>query len=175
MKPFVVNFCYHEGARSEARRSTKFPLIPIQMKKNARFYFLLFVLTISGHTLNAQFWNWEDPVALTDSTADNCNPYLNITYFNSEEHLFMFWEVSSDSASTAIYFKDLLGSDDPVSLLEGDNIHYTNPTVMDVPNGDTIFYLFYETDELGKKDIHYLKFSKMGFSLCPNAFKHLRI
>lgn len=140
------------------------------MKKNARFYFLLFVLTISGLTIKAQFWNWEDPVALTDSTADNCNPYLNITYFNSEEHLFMFWEVSSDSASTAIYFKDLLGSDDPVSLLEGDNIHYTNPTVMDVPNGDTIFYLFYETDELGKKDIHYLKFSEDGLFHGPNAF-----
>jgi hypothetical protein len=116
--------------------------------------------------LNAQsIWEWTDHVPLTDSLADNCNPYLHLTNYNEQETLFLFWDRSADSVTTEIWMDNIL-DDEPAQLVLSDSgVSYTRPRIMDTrhyPNPDTLFFLFYESDQNGSKDLFYMAFHADG-------------
>ncbi|RLC22986.1 MAG: hypothetical protein DRH21_07625 [Deltaproteobacteria bacterium] len=125
---------------------------------------VIFVLFITQN-LHSQY-DWSTPLALTDSVSNNTNVDIKFMLDYPVKYLFMAWEKSSDSTSTSIYFRDLLSTNTEIELLSDDSVHYTNPKFMSVVNPpwteDTLFYLFYETDQNGNKDIYYLAYSSDG-------------
>ncbi|MDT8393734.1 MAG: T9SS type A sorting domain-containing protein [Bacteroidales bacterium] len=128
--------------------------------------FLILVLIINASCFTTQsqnFWEWTGHVPLTDSLADNCNPFLQRTHYNNQQALFLFWDRSTDSVSTEIWMDNILDSEPPQIVLSDSGIHYTRPRIMhDNYYTDTLFYLFYETDQNGDKDIYYKVFLPDG-------------
>lgn len=127
------------------------------------------LVCISCLHLNAQIWGeWTDHVPLTDSVADNCNPYLHLTYFNDQVSLFLFWDRSADSVSTEIWMDNILDNDPAQVILADSGVHYTRPRILDAryyPYTDTLFYVFYESSQNGNKDLFYMAFrSDWSFS-----------
>ena len=122
---------------------------------------------------------WTEPFPLTDSLANNTNPDIRLFFVNGQEKLFMVWEKSIDSASTSIYMKNIIGSEDEIEVLSDDSIHYTHPKIFPVYGNyvinDTNFFLFYEIGQSGNSDIYYLIYTSDGnfsepvpFSVSPN-------
>lgn len=125
----------------------------------------LFTLFLISNNAKAQELNWSNPLPITDSVSDNKNPKLIYDY--------IFWEKSSDTNSTAIYM-DYINANNPKEVLNSANTKYQNIQFIkfyeyqNIP--DTLFYLFYETNENGNIDIYYKKYSKDGVFSSPIAF-----
>ncbi len=119
----------------------------------------LILLIICTTQLNAQWVGmWDVPVALSDSTSDNCNAFLFYSYYNNND-LIVFWDKSNDSLSTEIWMDKLMDADTAEVILSDQGIHYTNPMVIDAqyyPYPDSVLYVLYETDQNGNKDIYYI-------------------
>jgi|GEM_PF-1367402 len=130
------------------------------------FTLLLIAFLASCYPLFSQSSGWSIPVPVTDSVTDNRNPILIIVGQKS----LLFWEKSSDTLSTAIYMRNLHTMSDPVEMLNTPGIHFVNPQPMKVTSGDTLFYLFYETDENGEIDICYKKYTLDGSLWGPYPF-----
>lgn len=138
----------------------------------------LMIITLSALFIcmqgNAQsFWEWGDHFALSDSTSDNANPFLFRTPYNNSEALFMVWEKAFDSLSSEIWMDNILDTETPIAVLASPGVHYTNPKIMSAryyPYPDSLFYLFYETNENGNKDIYYMVFLPDGSFMDPVAF-----
>jgi hypothetical protein len=121
------------------------------------------VVLISNSLLKGQeFYEWGEKEPLTDSVSNNTNPFLYHGYNGAEAIMIMTWENSSDTASSAIYFKDLLLSGQPQIVAADPGIHYTQPKILHVDNNDSLFYLFYESDQGGDQDIYYKKYTSDG-------------
>jgi len=108
-------------------------------------------LLISVSVQAQNFWYWSDPVALTDSLSDNQNPYL---FYNGIFH--MVWEKNIDSVSTSIWYRDITTKTPPVEILSSQGVHYKHPKIMNTQN--SLFYVFYETNENGNTDIYYIEY-----------------
>lgn len=125
---------------------------------------IIFALFLTNNIYSQ--YDWSTPQALTDSVSDNTNVDIKFMLDYPVKYLFMAWEKSSDSTSTSIYFRDLLSSNTEIELLSDDSVHYTNPKFMNIfyatMYSDTLFYLFYETDKNGIKDIYYIAYSTDG-------------
>jgi hypothetical protein len=130
---------------------------------------IIFILFLNISESNSQaFYDWSDRVPLTDSVSDNTNPYLNHLYDNDGlQHINIAWEHSSDSTATAIYYQNLLSPDGPQVALSDPGIHYTHPKLVDIGSSDTLFYLFYESDQNGNQDIYYVKYIADGTFTSP--------
>lgn len=116
-------------------------------------------------------YDWSVPLPVTDSISNNTNPDL---VYTGQVNYVMTWEKSIDSSSTSIYIKNIIGQEDEIEVLSDENIHYTHPKIFPVYDyygmNDTIFFLFYETDQAGNKDIYYLVYTSDGNFSEPNPF-----
>ncbi len=129
---------------------------------------ILLVSVISGLVslkARTQFYSWSTPAAISDSIADNRNPL--IIELPIEEYLdyFFFWERSVDSTATAIYYRNFYDQGEPVALLDEPMVHFRNPRFILTydTNPDTLFYLFYESDQSGTFDLYYKVYTTLGF------------
>lgn len=135
------------------------------MKLRTFIIFILLIYVSSLPTIAQNFWEWTDHVPLTDSLADNCNPYLHLTHYNDQVTLFLFWDRSIDSVSTEIWMDNILDDEPAQVILSDSGVHYTRPRIMDAryyPYPDTLFYLFYESSQAGNKDLFYMAFRADG-------------
>lgn len=116
---------------------------------------------------NAQYNTWSDPASLTDSISDNKNATIKLLRF-IDENYYVFWEKSTDSNSTSIYYKNFYINDEPQIFLSDENTHYTNPQLIDAwfskNINDSLFYVFYESDETGTNKIFYQIYKPDGFT-----------
>jgi hypothetical protein len=144
------------------------------------FLFSIIILTLATAPAKAQFFYWLPQKALTDSFADNINPCV-ASYYGSDyqDHTLLFWERSTDSSSTALYYRNLgLGEPtEPVELLSTPGVHYTNPKVLIFPyyfpGNDTSLLLFFESDASGSKDIYFMKYYQNSSFTPPQLFSAL--
>jgi hypothetical protein len=128
--------------------------------------FCLFI-TLTSQAQN--FWEWSDPAPLTDSLHNHGNMHMSISYENGEA-LFMTWERSTDPVSTSIMFNNFLDGIPPIEVLADSGIHYTSPRIMDswyFPESDSLLFLFYISDQGGKKDIYYTVYLDGGTFTTP--------
>jgi hypothetical protein len=101
---------------------------------------------------------WSDPVAITDSFHMNRNVCLPTGWFINSDSLHAVWEVAVDSFTTAVWCRNLKTTAAPFPLLETAGVHYRNPLIVEWLAGDTVFYLYYETNEAGNWDISYVAY-----------------
>lgn len=134
---------------------------------------IFFLLMCSSFTM-AQWSQWDTPVAVTDSSSDNVNAKIFQVSMYSDMKVYMFWEKSMDSSSTAIMFRKLYpgtGAATDTAIMSQPGVHYTNPVIVNTADGlDTIAYLFYETDQAGDIDIYYMKLRQDGSFHGPFPF-----
>jgi hypothetical protein len=117
---------------------------------------LVFIISLNGYSQG--FWEWTDPIPLTDSLSDNSNPYLLLTSYGYDASLLMFWEKRIDSLSTAIYMDNILDEDTAAQVLYTPGVSYSNPQVINVKpyaGPDASFYLLFESNQNGNIDIYY--------------------
>jgi len=133
--------------------------------------FFIFFLNIPES--NSQpFWEWEAKTPLTDSVSDNINPYLLHLYSDSQgEMVTMVWEKSTDPISTAIYFRNLISTDEPQIVVYNPGVHFTHPKILKIYDSfDFLFYVFYQSDQNGNQDIYYMKYGVDGQFTGPFPF-----
>lgn len=128
--------------------------------------FAAFMLLFIPEPLIAQYGPWGDPVAFSDSITDNRNP--NIQYLEFiENDFYVFWEKSTDSLSTAIYYRKFYNGGEPDVFLSDESVHYTNLQLINLNFGykgkGTKFYAFYESDTTGTNRVYYRSYDD-GFS-----------
>jgi hypothetical protein len=127
---------------------------------------VLSLLLVSKLT-NAQYETWSDPVSLTDSITDNKNATIKLLRF-IDENYYAFWGKSTNSNSTSIYYKNFYNSDEPQIFLSDAGIHYTNPQLIDTwfskYSNDSLFFIFYESDETETNKIYYQIYNPDGFT-----------
>lgn len=137
------------------------------MKKPDLFIPSLFILfLLVSNLLVAQWPVWSDPVSITDSVSDNINPNIRLLQFTSYG-FYIFWEKSTDTLSSAIYYKNFYEDDEPQVFVGDDGVHYANPQPVDTWHGqwdDTLFYVFYESDIEGFDNIYYRVYNSSGFT-----------
>jgi hypothetical protein len=77
----------------------------------------------------------------------------------------MFWERSLDSNSTDICCTSFYNPGVPDTVVTGGGFHYTNVQIIPISlDNDTLFYLFYESDQNGNADIFYKIYTLYGFT-----------
>ncbi|HDO27810.1 MAG TPA: hypothetical protein ENH02_06810, partial [Bacteroidetes bacterium] len=137
------------------------------MKKPDLFIPSLFILfLLVSNLLVAQWPVWSDPVSITDSVSDNINPNIRLLQFTSYD-FYIFWEKSTDTLSSAIYYKNFYEDDEPQVFVGDDGVHYSNPQPVVTWHGqwdDTLFYVFYESDIEGFDNIYYRVYNSSGFT-----------
>ncbi|MFH0761070.1 MAG: T9SS type A sorting domain-containing protein [Bacteroidota bacterium] len=117
---------------------------------------------VGSFVSNAQYVAWSDPEAITDSLHYNRNICFPLGWDMSYDSLFVVWEIADDTLSTAIWCRNLKGSGAPFPLLQTSGVHYRNPKIYQVPSGDTLFFLYYETNASGNWDINYVGYLGNG-------------
>jgi hypothetical protein len=109
--------------------------------------------------LNAQFCEWTDPVALTDSVSFNTNPNIIITddYYSGD--VFMFYEKKWNEDSTKqIYMRNITSMSDE-QLAVGDGIfEFRNPQLYKTGYSNCRYFLIYESDLTGNFDLYGIEF-----------------
>lgn len=141
------------------------------MKRGMR-NLLLFSLSFSiSQNLCTQQFGWSDPQPFTTTQSRNANP--DMKYLWSQNQLLLVWERSENPSSTAVYMRNVLGSDPEIEILADENIHYTNPVIFPINpyiGSDTLYCLFYETESAGVDGIYYLSYLNNGSFSGPNPF-----
>lgn len=77
----------------------------------------------------------------------------------------MVWEKSIDTNSTEIWIDNILDENPAEAVLSNPGIHYTHPKIMGQyygTYGDTLFFLFYQTDQNSNQDIYFKAFLSNG-------------
>ncbi len=102
--------------------------------------------------LNAQFCEWTDPVALTDSVSFNTNPNTIVIDDYSNSDVFMFYEKKWDEDSPKqIYMRNITSMADE-QLAAGDGIfEFRNPQLYKTGYSNCRYFLIYESDLTGNK------------------------
>jgi hypothetical protein len=116
-----------------------------------------------------QFDVWTTPAPISDSLTDNRNAIVAELEFYGGDDIYVFWEKSSDTNSTAIYCRRYYAADDPVALVTAEGFHLINPCILknanvSYPPSDTTFYFFYLSDQDGDFDIYYKKYANGNFT-----------
>ena len=105
---------------------------------------LLITLLIPAFIIGQSFDAWSEPAPISDSIADNNNPFLlRIEY---PMKLMMAWEKSADSSSSAIYMDNIIDEIPGNQILSDPGIKYKHPHLLHLdsyPSSDTLFFLFY--------------------------------
>jgi hypothetical protein len=130
----------------------------------AFFFVLSAMISVTG--VYAQAWDWTAPEPASDSLADNHNAILEEVLYNGNYTYMLFWERSGIPGSTSIFCRDLYAMDEPFQVVNGDQFHCTNPRIINTYfyDDDTLFYLFYESDQNGNSDIYYIVYTLNGFT-----------
>ncbi|MCX6246823.1 MAG: T9SS type A sorting domain-containing protein [Bacteroidetes bacterium] len=136
-----------------------------------KIYLLIFFLAmiLSSHSQEI----WGPPFPLTDSLTDNVNPTLSILPGDiiQPDSVFMLWERSSDTITTAIYARNLKTMGTPFLAAGQVNSHFKHPRVFRRGySGDTLFLFSYETDMNGNWDLYYSILMKNETTLGPFPF-----
>lgn len=119
------------------------------------FTFLL-VLTMVSLIVQSQTFVWKSPQPVSDSISMNKNPVIAMIDYIDGIGYYGFWERSTDTVSTDIFVKNMYTNDDPQAFIDEGDFHYENPQLINNPFSypvDSIFYLVYESDIHGNKDI----------------------
>ena len=146
------------------------------MKTRSSFFiilpgFLLILFLNIYETKSQPFYDWEDKIPLTDSVSDNINPNLRLIYSETGgEMMILTWEKSTDANSTAIYYQNIISDGEPQIVVSDPGVHYTHPYLLEISSMDTLFYLFYQSDQAGNLDIYYMKYSDDGQFTGPFPF-----
>ena len=144
------------------------------MKTKPCLIIFLFMTLFSLHPQQAktQFWDWEDKIPLTDSVSDNTNPDLvHIFSQMNGEMVAMAWEKSTDDTTTAIYFRDLLDPSTEQEVISIPGVNFKHPKILSLyDNNTSLFYLFFESDQNGNRDLYYMKYGVDGQFTGPFAF-----
>lgn len=130
------------------------------------FTFLLVLIT-APLIVHSQTMVWKTPQPVSDSISVNKNPVIRMIDYIDGLGYYAFWERSSDSISTDIYFKNMYASDDPQAFIDEGDFHYQNPQLINGPYYypvDSIFYLVYESDIYGNKDVFVVSASASAIS-----------
>ena len=133
---------------------------------------IIISLLISVSVHSQGFWEWTDPLPLTDSLSDNTNPDLYLSGGYGGDELIMVWEKSFDSTSIAIYFDNILDSNAAIEVLYDSLTKYTNPKIIDASTAqfpDYKFHILYETNQNGNLDIYYITYLIDGSFTVPTA------
>lgn len=141
-------------------------ILPVMKNQTKKIFFTTWIFTLISMASSAQSWIWSEPQPVTDSLADNRNAQVVIIPFTSGIDHYIFWERSDNSSSTAIYYRRFYNQSEPVALLESPGVHYRNPRFMVISYWgwtDTLFYMFYESDQNGNFDIFYQVYTNQGF------------
>jgi hypothetical protein len=136
------------------------------MKTNIlKFAIAILILLLFKFPVTAQYYMWSEPQQATDSLTDNRNPLIIDLQFNGTNDYFIFWEKSEDASATSICYKRFYEPEEPVVLKQAPNVHFRNVQVINVYYyySDTLFYLFYESDQNGNFDIYYQVYTEQGF------------
>jgi len=128
---------------------------------------IFFALFLCGLTSLAQLNGWSDPMAITDSLHNNRNVTFPPGWTLNSDSLYVAWEVADDTLSTEIWCRNINGSGTPFQLLGSPGIQYRNSRIFQNPSGDTLFYLYYETNEAGNWDIMYIGYLGNGAVSVP--------
>ncbi len=130
-------------------------------------FLIIVALLVQTHNISAQVEFWTTPLPISDSVSDNRNAIIKYLFYNDSWDNFIFWERSLDSNSTEIYSRNFYTQDEPVGVVTGGNYHFTNPQIIftyDYSFGDTLFYLFYQSDQNGNADIFYKVYTTDGYT-----------
>jgi hypothetical protein len=125
------------------------------------------VLLPTHFQAKAQTYVWKTPQPVTDSLSNNQNPIISSLDYYDGLGYYVFYERSVDSLSTAIYVKNFYTTDDPQPLIYNGDHHFRNPQIIRGSMGyypDSIFYLAYESDSCGNKDIYAVRISTSTIS-----------
>lgn len=128
--------------------------------------FLIIALLIQTRFISAQVEFWTAPLPISDSVSDNRNAIIKYLFYNDTWDNFIFWERSLDSNSTEICSRNFYTQDEPVAVVTGGNYHYTDPRIIYTfdYNADTLFYIFYQSDQNGNADIFYKIYTIDGYT-----------
>jgi len=109
--------------------------------------------------LNAQFDEWTDPVALTDSVSFNTNPNIIITDDYSSGGVFVFYEKKwNEDSPKEIYMRNITSMADE-QLAVGDGIfEFRNPQLYKTEYSNCRYFLIYESDLSGNFDLYGIEF-----------------
>lgn len=130
------------------------------MKQVLKLFILLLLVTSS--VLNGDFWS--SPVEFSASTEiENINISV-ITVGNSYSNsTFVVWQQILNNSTSRIVFKELDDDSSPQVLLYEEGVKFENPKFLETSsNGEQPFYLFYESNENGEKEVLYLKYDSSG-------------
>ncbi|MDP4281748.1 MAG: hypothetical protein Q8867_06305 [Bacteroidota bacterium] len=133
-----------------------------------KIYLFVFILCIAL-SMKAQY-PWTPAVPVTDSITDNKNVNIFQDIYSMppvRDSVFMVWEKSTDSLSTEIWCRNLQTMGTPFPLLSQPGVHFRNPVIGQETFGDTLLYVFYETDLNGNEDIYYIKYLADGTISSP--------
>lgn len=135
--------------------------------------FLALYIALSFYHVNSQPM-WSHPQLLTNSLYDNTNGHIVCIDYEGlsiQDSVFLFWEQSINDSSTAICFREISSMSEPKTILAQDGVHFKNPQAMKYTlEADTIFFLFYETNQNGTSDIYYLKYLEDDTYGGPNPY-----
>lgn len=128
------------------------------------FIILSFIIANSP-LLHSQSFYWTDPLPISDSNSNNRNAVIKEVRYIGSHDFWLFWERSVDTNSTEIYCCRFYNPEEPVAVVTGGDFHFTNVQIIPTSNdNDTLFYMFYESDQNGNKDIFYKIYTLNGFT-----------
>ncbi len=116
-------------------------------------------------------WVWSDPLPLTNNSGWN---HRNVDLIPAgNNNVWIAYEKYTDTLSTSIYIQEILNNGDPIEIISGETVHYSNPKFFShysFNQTDTSFFLFFETSENGNKDLNYIAYLNNGEILGPFPF-----
>lgn len=129
---------------------------------------LLVILTfLNINFISAQNGQWSNIISLSDSLHDNqnfdlVNAWYEISPWYFSDSIFFAWEQVIDDSTTQILIKNFHSQNIPTPILHQTGVQFKNPKFMPMreytSGKESVFYLFYESNQNGNIDIYYLKY-----------------
>ncbi|MBN1199680.1 MAG: T9SS type A sorting domain-containing protein [Bacteroidales bacterium] len=123
--------------------------------------FIFALLAVPAGILAQTSW-WSDPVPITDSLHNNRNISIPPFYYLNGDSLWCVWEVQENTETTSLMCRNLTSTATAFSLLAQQGVHFRNPSIFQEPLGDTLFFVYYETNQSGNWDVYYIGYLGNG-------------
>ncbi|MCF8301760.1 MAG: T9SS type A sorting domain-containing protein [Bacteroidales bacterium] len=134
--------------------------------KTKNIFMLLISLSLIHLAFAQEFYEWQEPVMLTDASSDNFNPYISHLYASNDQKTIMAWEKIINENTTAVCMRELMEMTPVDTFLYEENVHYLNPEIMKPSwffDGSEILYLlFYNKVESNTHSLNYITFYEDG-------------
>jgi hypothetical protein len=127
------------------------------MKKSILFI-LVFIIFKLAHTQS--YYNWLEPVAITDSLSINSNPNVLKEMGDLGYNIYCFYEKKLSAGSPSqIWFRNIYTMTDEQLVFSDDIFEYRNPKMLVFsPFYNARYFLIYESNETGNFDIFGVEF-----------------